>query len=892
MMRWVVPFLLVLVACDVEPRDEPTPTTTADAGPNDRDGGVRDGGADCRLGQVTCGANEFCTADGICAVRNRGCAYSADCAAGDVCVKPFVSTSTVNPGACAARPNGCSTDAECGDGRCLGVGVCGPQADRFEVSGTSPVPVLACSDDRVCGPGSVCRGTECGRCQEDDDCPRRLACGADGYCAEQPSCLSDDDCFEGNVCGLDALCARPTMACASDPGNDFASGAIVLSDGWYGGGTICGDDVDWYTVDIPHLYGAFVVVTATSAYATLDVEIDAPSQTTGFVRTLDLPNVVAFAVPQVFLDDPDGVASLYFSVATLDVNADYTVEVIADRRGCADALDMYGDRAEHALAAPPNVAFERIACPNGTDRVAVDALDGDQVIVSGAWTSSSLDVDYFLRASDGGLVTTTPTVASTSEETVTSNVLQAADRLTVEAQTRLAPTGGTAYTMSVTRDLGTREAVCQNPADLILSNGTASVMDTFTGASNLGRPACEPVEFCSGALCETYAAYDRRDRLYRVQPPMVPAVLTASVRPLDRAAARMSVALLSTCLDDASDVACNSSPLVRNGTSFEAQLTEAGPVFLMVSSDGEIEDFDFQLDVTVEPIAPPLNDACFDAAELATTGSQRVATYGAMNNDQLRQSGICGAATSGAGPDRFYRMTLGARERAAVELTGPQGGYLWAGTSCAAMTETCTTAATIETDFTQPVAITTFEPGADQTFYVAVDGLTRVIEGTWTLRTVREPQLECLNDEDCGGALRCDDYACRPIPASDVCPGQAVTLTNGFVSIQGSTGAATDDYALSCGVAGAPDVVYAVTLPAGLSDAAFRISDARFDPLLSVRRGSCTSDPAEVCVDDVRYPDVLLPEVRLEAPAAGTYYVIVDAFAGEGPFTLEIETAQ
>ncbi len=888
-MRWWTLLLFVVAACNVEPRMIVDPAPPTDAGMVTRDGGTRDGGSDCRLGQVTCGANEFCGADGLCVSRTRGCRYSAQCASGDVCVKSIAATSTVTPGVCAARPNGCQADADC-DGRCLGLGVCGPEADRFVVVGTTPSPVLTCADARDCGPGSTCRRSECSRCQADEDCLGGLTCD-DGVCAEAATCLSDADCYGGNVCAESARCERPTAGCTIDSDNDFATGAVPLEDGWYGDLTICGEDVDWYTVEIPHLEGVYVVITATSSYTTLDVEIDPPPETQGLVRSLELPNVVAFAVPQVFLDGPDSTTTLNFAVGTLDTNARYTVEVIADRRGCADALDLFGDRAEHALRAPANVSFERIGCPNGVDRVAVDALADDQVIVSGAWTSPSMDVDFFLRASAGDLVATTPTVASTSEETVTSVVLTSADRLTVEANTRRVPTQGTAYTMSVSRDLGTREAICANPPDLVLSNGMASVTESFTGASNLGRPECaENVDCSAGELCALYSEYERRDRLYRITPPTAPSVLTASVRPVNRAAARMSVALLSSCEDDTSDLVCNASPLVRNATSIERQLTTPDPMFLMVSSDGEIEDFDFQLDVAVETIQVPPNDACFDAEDLAASGTRRVATYGADNKDQLRETGLCGAATDGAGPDRFYRMSLAARERAAVELTGPQGGFLWAGTSCAAMTETCTTAATIASDFSSPIAITTFEPGIDQTFYVAVDGLRRGTQGAWQMRTIREPELECLNDGDCVAPLRCDDYACRAVPTADTCPGDTVMLTNGFASISGSTGAANNRFAPTCGGSASPDVVYAVTLPAGLDEAAFRIADARFDPLLAVRFGRCDADPNEACVDDVRYPDVLLPEVRVEAPAAGTYYVIVDAFAGEGPFTLEIET--
>lgn len=863
------------------------PPAPFDAGPS-RDGGVVDGGASCRFGDFTCAPGEFCNEVGACVPRDVGCRFSTQCAQGDVCLRPLVASSTITPGNCSTPPGACSSDADCPDGHCLGVGVCGPRADRFVANGGAPQLVTACDDQRTCGPTSVCRNGECGACQVDADCPRRLVC-EDGVCEDQASCLSDLECYEGSVCGASATCERIVDDCTPDPFDDDSFSANPIDAASYEGLTICGDDVDWYEVELPHLFGAFVTVTATSSYATLAVEIEEPSELSLPIRRLELPGVVAFSVPQLVLDDPDATTFLRFGVTTREANARYRIDVRLDRRGCGDVLDLYGDDESPPLA-PPNVPFERVGCPGEIDRVDIDTLVDDRVTVSGTWSSPAMDVDFFLYDAAGARIATTGTVASTSEESVTSVPLTASGRVRVEANPRRAPTAGEVYSMTVLRDLGSRDAVCANPDDLVLSNGMATVTGSFTGGANLGRPECPADPQCIGdAICDRYSEFGRRDVLYRIQPPSAPSIFVASVAPLGNTPVRMSLALLSTCDDDTTDLVCNAAGLVRRPTSIERVLDSTTPIYLMVSSDGVAEDFDFELQVNVDPIAMPANDTCFDAVDLPATDSRLVSTFGAANDDQLRETNACGPAGRGAGPDRFYRMTLTANERAALELTGPQGGFLWSGLSCTAMTETCTTADSIATDFTSPVATTTFRPGRDQTFYVAVDGLNRDVTGRYTLRTIREPELECLLDTDCASPLRCDDYRCRPVPAADTCPGAPLTLVDGYVRITGSTGAANDNASVSCGAAGAPDVVYAVAVPPGFGNIAFRVTEARFDPILAVRRDRCDVDPNEWCVDDVRFPDILLPEVQIEAPVAGTYYVIVDAFAGEGPFTLEIE---
>jgi hypothetical protein len=300
----------------------------------------------------------------------------------------------------------------------------------------------------------------------------------------------------------------------------------------------------------------------------------------------------------------------------------------------------------------------------------------------------------------------------------------------------------------------------------------------------------------------------------------------------------------------------------------------------------------FDLDLLVEPVVLPPNNSCAGAIDISASDEIEVSTYGATNTVEATGA-ACGLSDDdGQGPDAFYRLRLSGGERAALELAGPRDGLIWIARDCGQMTATCTTAEAIS--YTVPVAQVALTPANDTTYFIAVDGLTAEDRGIYELRTVIAPQ--CLTSRDCG-ALRCDDYRCAPIPANDTCAGAAaVTLdAQGRASVVASTGAANDNLSLTCLGRSDRDVVYRIDLPVDHSSLTARIVEARFDPALAIRRAQCEASLEEVCNDDVRFseePQILLPEVTWTQPAAGTYYVIVDAYAGSGTFTLQIEALQ
>lgn len=874
---------LGLLGCTVEPKVYEFPPL--DAGPR-ADATVDAGAPTCLDGQVRCKDTEYCDEAGACLTKPTTCTIDGDCRGGEACAIPLAPTSSTTPGRCAAPSWRCDPNGTGCEGRCTDLGYCAPAATNFQVNANLAAIVPRCSAPTDCGAGGRCVDGACARCATNADCGG-LICD-DGRCVEGSSCGGESACYEANRCA-NGVCVRIADACTPDPADDTREGAVQLRAAHYTGRSVCGREVDWYRLDLADGEGATLAFTGARSGPHLVVTVTDASGAAVDHTILDLPGLLAIRVP---VTDPsaDGRGrSVYFEVGSDDVSGAYELTVERTRGLCAgDALDLYGDdTAARALIGPSGASFERRHCPGGVDQVGV-ALEIQDQLRPSAETTTYSDLVLSIRDGSGADVTVSSTRSPSGDghlsQAIGPRAASAGPGL-VQVQANLGPSAGLGYTLHLSRALGARAAVCQAPEELSLPIGGAQITAELSTASDLGAPTCTPDPFCSGDNCARYAAATRPERLFRITPAAAPAILTVEVHP-DGPEGQLALALLDRCDDDQSASACDRAPLPGRAVPLEVQLSSTTPVFLLVSGD-DVDRFTLQAQLTL--VAPPSNDACADAAPLTTSGTAVVSTYGARDDVQLgTNSAACSAATvTGLGLDRFYLLDLGAGERAAVELTGPRGGLLWAGRSCLNLTVTCTAAVAL--DFSNPVARATFEPAEATAYFVAVDGLTSADLGTYQLRTVREPELECLDDADCTRPLRCDDYRCVPVPSNDACPGTRIDLTSNRVQITGSTGAANDDLVPSCTGGTSPDVVYRIPVPAGLSELVVRITEARFDPALAVRFEQCTSAIDERCNDDVRFPDVLLPEVRIPQPEGGTYYVVVDAFAGEGTFTLEVE---
>lgn len=892
--------LLGLTACDIEPPSFVTDAgTAADAGVDDAgvdDAGTPDSGVfACDEADPTCPAGYRC--DTMAAQCILECAATAECADGEVCLFEGVPTATTAVSTCAPHPAACDSDDDCSGGRCLAVGVCGPAATAATVVDRTLQPAFTCTVGADCGPAGVCRDGVCSTCRVNSDCSGGLLC-IDGACEQALRCGTNDECFAGNICETQR-CRRDTSACAADGGDDDQrSTATAIAAVSLQGLSICGEDDDWYQLVVPESHGVEVVLThAASAGITVDLEDEDGGRPVGLTR-IDGPGITVLRAPL------GPARKVFLHAYSTDVSGDYDLHVRLINALCTtDPVEIYGG----SLTVPTNVAFEGTVCPLQDEHfdftiAAGDAVAATMTMIAPATEAAGPEVDV-LDDTGASLV-----VAPGAD--VQTQPVAGGGALSLEARVEFASALGDPYRMSLVRRLAGRESACTAPPVLDPTAGPVLVQGNLSTGTDLGRPDCS-------GLADTadFAAAERADLLYGLAGRTRDVLLRAWVRTATGSGSQASVALLSSCADDGSAQACDTAPFVGRAAAIEAVLAPSDNPVLVVSSDGESTDVPFELEVEIISLDPADigNDTCEGAIAL-DGASPRVDTvvlyggaredgtpFGAQNDDVLLDdegtTAVCrGFADQGLGVDRYYRLSLGANERAAVELSGPLGGMLWTSptTSCGDLPGTCAQAQ-VRT-FSDPILRATFTASiSGQEHVVVVDGQLADDRGTYALRTIRNAQ--CFEDVDCTGGLLCSDYACVPRVINDVClSAETVTVgPNGTAEVAGNTGAAQNDYRLSCADTGQPDVVYTVIVPPGTQELVARISDATFDPAIEIRQETCEGGlNARVwCVDDVRLPDVLLPEVRIaepEAAAGGTpYFIIVGSFAGEGDFTLQVE---
>ncbi|MCK6546782.1 hypothetical protein L6R52_13105 [Myxococcota bacterium] len=854
----------VLSGCVVEPRKVDRPTT-ADASTPDATAPI-DAGADAGRSclDAPCGDGEYCTDDGVCAAIPTTCETTSECAPGWAC----------SAGRCEAPWRTCATSADCASREvCTAAGWCAPKLVSADPK------VTTCLDARDCGPGGICERGLCVGCSVSAPCPRGLGCDEDtGDCVEQRPCASDDECHEGNTCTT-GLCRRSTIGCVPDEENDTLDEAMELTDALYEGLSLCGDEQDYFTFDVPPDHGAIVTVTSTRASGTIEgYLLDANGSFFFDAAWLTLPGLSVSALPV-----SNEARAVFVGVQSLDTSAGYALDVRLVRGLCAgDALDLYGDTdPSQAVLVPTEATIPLVMCARDEDWVAVDVLEGDSLTVSldfedddaGTMTGSDLDLELVDAT---GTTLALGRSTSTSTESASSGAL-AEGRVLVRVTSKRTPSAGARYRMAIVRTLGARKRACDAPA-AVLTSAAPVVSGSLAAAIDVGAPFC-------GAYAETR----RHDLVYRIEPPSAPSLVTVSVRQTSGAlTSRVTTALLASCSDDTSVFACEAAPSAYRAATLTTEVASTDPLHLLVSSDGSAEDVTFELVATFEPLVAPVNDVCTAAVDLGTTSSTiSASTWAAADDARLQASGVCGFTGLGSGPDRFYALSLAGGERAAVELRDGHGGFLWVATDCAQLTATCSASAQVEYTKAAKVVLT---PVAATNYVVVVDGVGAGSAGSYELRTVRGPDLQCVADAECGAGRACDDYRCVTSPLNDACPGTPLTLTDGLAVVRGSTGAARDDLAPQCSAAaGSADVVYQVDVPAGAGALTARITAADWDPILSIRRETCSAAAAELaCNDDLRFPDLILPEVTIPTPAAGAYFIVVDAYAGRGPFTLEV----
>lgn len=838
----------------------------------------------CALGTLTCPAGTYCAPSDQCLSVTHACLRSGECAEGYACLS----------GTCARAPGSCDGTTDAGvmacraPETCIAAGRCAPALS----DDLRRLPRCELPSGSECGPGGVCRDGACVACGSEADCPDRLVCqsvaGAAARCTERSPCAATSECFFGNVCA-GAICTRSTAGCEQHPSNHTPESAAVLLDSYYFA-RVCGPEPDWYTITVPPSYGARIVVTSTRTLSTVSAIARAKGKDQAAFSDvgsfLALPGITVIDVP-AYHDEQ----AVSLTVAGNDSGGTYAIDTRFVLALCArDAFALYGNSDRTTAPVIAELAtLDLRACTNAQYFLRTDVEAGDVLLASAAFGDGA-NLDLELIDQDGRLLAAGRST-STTAESVTSPRFDRAQRIAIRVITQRAPTRGEPFTLSL-RNPGARARACVTPDRIDLgSGGRATRAGNLGSRVDLGAPSCP-----------AYASPGRNDALYAVVPPQPHSVLRASVRQTNRpSTSTVTIALLSKCEDDTTSIACDASPRPFREATITRELTSTAAVYLMISSDGPREDVAYALDVSVEHVDPPANNRCMQAVELPGSAMLDASTFGAISTASLEVGGVCGAAGLGMGPDRFYHLTLRPRERAVLEQLGPpgaawpgvgRGAYLWAGPDCARLTRTCTQAASMQSGSALPPRLVFSSPHAAE-YVVAVDGKTASDRAAYRLRAIREPDLQCLTDAECG-RLKCDDYLCLPPPANDTCPGSPIGLVNGRASVQGSNGAASDDYQLTCGVAfGQPDVVYQLELGPGYGDLTARITDAAWDPVLEIRYSGCTSSTyAVACNDDLRYPENVLPQASVRDPRAGTYFIIVKSYEGKGPFRLEVEASR
>lgn len=888
----------------VEPRDtEPRPYLVNDAGT-----GVE---LNCLANPGKCDSGQYCNATGQCIDLPASCETTTDCAPhGDplvACVALNIDTSTTNfYTRCTTPPRACRMSTDCARGEnCTAVGRCAPGLvfDGEQIRTT-------CTENADCRPTGACNNGVCAACGDSVACRDGLICSA-GRCVEPSECLTDGQCYDGNKC-IDRRCVRDTTGCLLDQDNDAFDRPDNLFERYTGGLTICGRDTDWYAFTLQANDGARLIVTTTRTENAIDVELRmAEGGSVQHTGTLSIPGMTVIDIPAL-----GGRQQLRLGVSGEDSTGTYAIDLRRILTHCAgDAFDLYGDTTTATAARPilpSNGRFELRQCPGDVDLFDVPVARSNGLFATVELPPVGTQLDLQLIAPTGAVVSSTSTTDTSSRTLSVSHIVTVDEQLTIQLDNLSAPSVGTAYTLSLRTELGARRNACAIATDVATPESI-----TLAGGDDLGAPTC-------GAFLEPGA----NDRIFTLPVITTPnTIVRATVLPTTTTDQRLAVALLTECGSDDSTVSCDGSPANGLGASLEYVVTSTpARLNVMVSANtSTAATFELFVDIVNSNDPPTDNFTCiYRSPELLQSAGEdtTVTTTIAVSNEaatdtvRLGFGGACDASLGGFGPDRFYALDLQGQETAVITLDGAEGGLLWAATGgCRDFTNTCTAAMAIA-DRTPAEMI--LAPALPANYLIAVDGIAPDDIADYTLVVRRNP--ECLprrpnqpNPRPCPSHLVCDNFTCVDTPANNACPGQAITLVNGRQTLRGSTAAARPNYVQrACGFFGSGDggrgqndVVYALDLPEGAPALIVEVTTAQginprtgfvWDPILAVRHNDCSAAEAEVaCNDDFPDPSTAstrLPRVELgigpDSVAAGTYYIIVDAWDRDGAGTFEL----
>lgn len=298
------------------------------------------------------------------------------------------------------------------------------------------------------------------------------------------------------------------------------------------------------------------------------------------------------------------------------------------------------------------------------------------------------------------------------------------------------------------------------------------------------------------------------------------------------------------------DLSCS-----RANPAAVSALVPAGDHFLVVDGAAAADAGPFTLELLLESLATLRTPACAAAPVLASGVGVAGDTTGGENLFVPSCGGMMHAA-----PDEVYTFTVAGQPADVVVQAEP--ACLECYRPLVALYRSCTDAGGElgcvggqHPSFRYP----RLRPG---TYFVVVDG-TMAASGAYTLTYTAGPAQALRGGDTCAAA---DPLALPP----------------GTTVLVGSTAGKAADLALSCGAAGAPDAVFALTVNAR-SVVALRVTGFDYEPALAVRRAPCSDGPELLCLPQGQ-------EMGVQLEAGQTYYLVVGAgvAGGSGEFRLEM----
>ncbi len=861
--------------------------------------GTPDAGPQGCTDDESCPVDQVCTA-GSCVAKPTVCNTTEGCGRDDRCVRPLVSTASV-AGDCKAPAGACIQDSDCElDQRCTGAGLCGRIAQRllrtervscFSPEDCAPADTLRassmgallaiCTQDSDCGPGGRCNLGQCAGCTQHDECGSLLC--EQGQCREPDRCENDLSCFSGNRCDNNT-CTRPVEACTPDASSD-RSAPTPLQPAVYEGLSLCGSESDWFSITVDAFATARISVRYEAAQATIVPDVfdlsEAPLLNVG---SMLLPGLSVLEIPQ-----STSPQRLLVRIASPDRPGSYALHFDHQPFGCAqDTLDLYGDESpQRAILVPAFESMTGRLCLNDEDHAQISLSAQDVLQAEALFSGGQSDIDMeALDAQGDPLPTEAENGMSTSAswERLTLAPVSGAQLATLKLSAQRAPSIGQLYTVTASLTPGARGATCagvppQGNLGLVSALGSSSRSDRLTG-EDLGPIQCTP--FASLRTVGQSAAEPRpiAGRIFEIPPDPDERALYATLT----ATQSFALALLDSCADQEAR-ACAGALRGR-----EIQLRETIPAnqtaYLFLASNVPDASYTLQTHLSPRVTERLLNNRCEGAQPLVAP--QVVALDSATDEHRFEEAACGQSAGDAAQPERVYTLDVPGPGRTALELRALDSastGQMWATASstCALNVQSCVGAVSVTPGST--IGRLILEPSAQPYFIGVESGLG----GAYELNTVEG--IECADDSECG-AMRCIEYACAPVPGNSACNGQTINLgPDGLARIFGSTEGANSEHDLSCIPSlGQADVVYQLTLTRNYRRITARILDAEFDAALAIRTLRCEDTQAtDVDCDDDSLGR-LLPELSIDQPELGTYYLIVDAFEGSGRFTLELET--